>query len=815
MKKIFERYIDISIRHSLTIILFFILVLCAEAFYLKNHFSVNSDLEALFDGENQSVIDLQELSARVGSIDTLSVISKADSIEKNTAFFKALVPELVKQKDIIRSVEFEQDITYLEDRALLFLPLEDLQKMQSKVTGLIADEVKKSLSLSDLSDQSDKSDKSDQSDTLETELNRLSERIKKERQRYRIQKYFATADGTMMEIKIHPEVASSLDMKEAGKIVGIVENTVKRIDPAKFGVTVETGGDYKSKLKQKNVLQNDILSTVAICIVLLSLTIIFYFRTLSSLFIVLIPLSFGIVSALFTSILIVKEFSLISAFSFAMLYGLGIDFAIHLLSRYSEERSKGVSMADALKISYDRVLGSIISGALTTAVAFLSLYFVEFRGFSDFGIVSGIGIITSLVAIVLFFPVFVVVVEKIYPVAKAPRRLSLLSDIYRKLIRHPKTALALSAAVIALSAVSIFLIKFEYDMGNLSYSIKERNSTLYANYRDEMKKEKRGEMDRTIPNYILTDSLEEAKDAHRAVESLMLQKHKREHPKMVLSVFSFVPDDQDEKLRIIRNTRRMIERKMNLFSPPLKQRIEKEIFPVLSVENEIEIDKLPEWIKDKTREKDGSFGKIVKMTFSGNKKDINAVLGLKEDFGTIKGKLKDYKNRSTYFLLADIKRVIEKEVPAAILFSMIAVFITLLIMFRSFISSFAILLSLVSGIILMIGCSYLGGIKFNLYNLIVIPTVVGIGVDASIHIYHRYKTDGPEKLPTVLEMTGGAVLFSSLTTLTGFLSNITAKHAGVRSIAMMSSIGIVAVTIVALVIFPVALTAFHRNNRSR
>lgn len=812
MKKIFEKYIDISIRHSLTIVLAFLLILSAEALYLKNHFSVTSDLEALFDGDSQSVIDLKELSSRIGSTDTLSVISQAPSMDRNIAFFKALVPELVKHKDMIRAVEFEQDITYLEERALLFLPLEDLQKMQSKVTGLIADEVKKSLSLSD---QSAQPDQPDSPDTLEKELDRLSERIKNERERYRIQKYFSAADGTMMEIKIHPEAASSLDMKEAGQIVGMVEKAVKNIDPEKFGVTVETGGDYKSKLKQKNILQNDILSTIALCIILLSLTIIFYFRTVSSLFIILVPLSFGIVSALFTSILIVKEFSLISAFSFAMLYGLGIDFAIHLLSRYSEEKAKGASVPDAMKISYDKVLGSITSGAVTTAVAFLSLYFVEFRGFSDFGIVSGIGILTSLFAIVLFFPVFVVLIEKAVPVRKAPRQLSILSDIYRKLIKYPVTTLSVSAILVALSAASIFLIKFEYDMGNVSYSIKERNSTLYAKYRDELKKEKKGEIDRTVPNYILTDSLEEARDAHMAVESLIAREHKRERPKMVLSIFSFVPDDQEDKLRIIRNTRRMIERKINLFSQPLRSRIENEIFPVLSVENEIEIEKLPEWIKDKTREKDGSFGKIVKMTFSGNKKDILAVLGLKEDFGTIKGKLGEYKNRSTYFLLADIKRVIEKEVPAAILFSMIAVFITLMIMFRSFISSLSILISLCIGIFFMIGASYLSGVTFNLFNLIVIPTVVGIGVDASIHIYHRYRTDGAEKMPAVLEMTGGAVLFSSLTTLTGFLSNITAKHAGVKSIAAMSSIGIVAVTLVALVIFPVALTVFHKNNRSR
>lgn len=811
MKKFFEKYIQFSYKNSPLVIFFLLLILTVELVYLKNHFSINSDLEALFDGNNQAVLDLKELSGRIGSTDTLSVVSKASSIDSNIEFFKALVPELEKE-NIIRFVEFEQNVSYLEDRAMLFLPLEDLEKIETKVQKLISAEVEKSLTLSELSDKSGKSDKSD---SLEKELDKISDRIKKERDAYRIQKYFSTSDGTMMEIKIHPDVSSSLDMKETEEVIRVVDNIVKRIDPSKYGVTVETGGDYKSKLKQKNVVQNDLFSTVGLCVFLLALTIILYFKTFSSLFIILIPLSFGIISAITSSLLIVKEFSLISAFSFAMLYGLGIDFAIHLLSRYSEERAKGKSVPESMTVTYNRVLSSIISGALTTAIAFFSLYFVEFKGFSDFGIVAGIGVVTSLITIILLFPAFITIFEKIRPITKTPRRLLILSDIFNKLSRFPKTIMITALILIVLSITSTFFIKFEYDMGNLSYPVKERDSTLYAKYRTMMKKEGRSEIDRTVPNYILTDSLEETKDAHIAVQKLISKEHPHEFPRMVLSVFSFVPDDQEQKLRIIKNTKRLIERKINLFPDATKNKIEKEIFPVLSVKDAIEIEKLPEWIKDKTREKDGSFGKVVKMTFSGNKKNIITVLSLKEDFGTIKGELKDYKNIGTYFLLADIKNVIEKEVPLAIFFSLIAVFLTLLIMFRSLKSSLLILIPLITGIMWMIGWAYLAGIPFNLFNLIVVPTVVGIGVDSSIHIFHRYKTDGAEKMPISLQMTGGAVFFSSLTTLTGFASQIFASHLGIKSIGTMSSIGIAAVTVVALVFFPVMLTIRRKSIEKR
>ena len=98
MKKFVEKFIDISIRYSFAVILIFVLMLVFEIFFLKNNFSVNSDLEALFDGENETVQDLQLLRSRIGATEALSVVSKADSIDKNIEFFKALVPELEKNE---------------------------------------------------------------------------------------------------------------------------------------------------------------------------------------------------------------------------------------------------------------------------------------------------------------------------------------------------------------------------------------------------------------------------------------------------------------------------------------------------------------------------------------------------------------------------------------------------------------------------------------------------------------------------------------------------------------------------------------------
>lgn len=808
LKKLINSFLDFSTERSCAILIFFVILTVLQIFFLKNSFVLNSDLEALFDGENETVQDLKLLRSRVGATETLSVVSKADSKDKNIKFFEALVPEIEKEK-AVRYVEFKQDITYLEERALLFLSVDELKEIQQKVQNAVAGEVEKKFALGE-SDPS-KNLGAGESGSIENLLDKVTEKISKEKEKYAQQQYFSTSDGLMMEIKIHPESKNSFDMVETSKVIKIVDEIVARVDPAKFGVTVETGGDYKNKLKQKKIIENDLFSTIALCVFLLALTIIFYFKTISSLFIILIPLSFGIISAVSVSLLFVGEFSLISAFSFAMLYGLGIDFAIHLLARYSEERANGLSVKDALKTTYNTTLSSIISGALTTAAAFFSLIFVQFKGFSDFGIVAGIGVLTSLISIVSLFPSFAVVAEKFVKLDKMPRKLNILSSIYKKSERSGKAVLYAGMGLLILSIVASFYVSFEYDMGNLSYPIKERDATLFQQFRTKIKKEGRSGIDRTVPNYILTDSLEETKDAHDAFSALIKKEHKREFPRMVLSVFSFIPDDQDSKLRIIRNTKRIIERKINLFDELTVKRINDEIFPVLNVPGTVEIEELPQWIKNKTMERDGSFGKVVKMTISGNKKDINEVMTIKEDFGTIKGKVKEYRLLGTYFLLADIKDVVEKEIPVAVTLALFVVFLTLMIMFRSLKSSFTILFPLITGLFWMIGVCFISGIDFTLYNIVVIPTVVGIGVDSSIHFFHR---SGNSTISKALETTGGAVLFSSLTTFTGFLSIGFAHHLGIRSIGLMASIGIMTVTSATLLLFPVFLKVIRTRKNS-
>ncbi len=805
-KHYYEKLIKLSHRFYPVIILLFILLFLGELFFLKGNFRLNSDLKALFKGSNKTVQSLFNMEKRVGGYSTVDIVAESDSREKNIAFLKKLKKQ-IEPSPMIRFVELERDIDYLEDRAMLFLSLDKIKDIHKSVRERIADQVSTSLSLDDESDEKKNSNKNSGSSEMEKELDNLIAKLDTEKKKYNINRYFEADNGRFISMKVRPNTGETA-VGDVKKIVTFIDSEIAKLHPEKQGINVEAGGSYRNRLKEVKAVENDVFSTLGICIALLALTIIFYFRSLKSLFIILLPLSIGVVSGVALTQVVVTEFTIISAFSFALLYGLGIDFGIHLLSRYGENREAGLKPEEAMIDTYRTTLPSIFAGALTTALAFLSLFFIEFKGFSDFGIVAGTGICTSLVAIVLFFPSIVFVFEKFFGLKINTIKLTFLEKVFNSLFAKRKLFFPLILVVILLSFASIFFIPFEYNLSKLNFPKTSDETALINRYRKAMNKEERDTISRTLPAYVMTNSLEETRDVTNTFKEMIRSDSYPIKAKDCLSIYSFIPENQKEKIRLIKRTKRLIERKKNLFPEKVINKIDDKVLPLLSITDEIEMDKLPEWIIDKLREKDGSYGKIVKLTVGGQKNNIQSVSMIKEHFGTIKGKLRDYEFIATYLLLADIKKVLDNDVFKAIILAFCVVFLTLLITFRSFCDSCIILMPLVSGLLAMVAVSYVSGISFNLFNMIVVPTVVGIGIDSSIHLFHRYKENREEDLSHILRHTGGAIFFSALTTFVGFASLAFAIHRGMKSIGMVASIGIITVTFMTIVAFPVAIAAW-------
>src|SRR5690606_5356917 len=136
------------------------------------------------------------------------------------------------------------------------------------------------------------------------------------------------------------------------------------------------------------------ISTVAVLTVL-----IVGFRSGRAIALVAVPMSVSMVLTLAVAKLAFGELNALTVFLFAVLFGMGVDFSVHLFAL----RERQGRTADWPKVVTEhlRPLGSTM---LTTSGALAVLTLAEFKAFREFGIISAIGVAVCLIAALLLVP---------------------------------------------------------------------------------------------------------------------------------------------------------------------------------------------------------------------------------------------------------------------------------------------------------------------------------------------------------------------------------------------------------------------------
>jgi hypothetical protein len=109
------------------------------------------------------------------------------------------------------------------------------------------------------------------------------------------------------------------------------------------------------------------------------------------------------------------------------------------------------------------------------------------------------------------------------------------------------------------------------------------------------------------------------------------------------------------------------------------------------------------------------------------------------------------------------------------------------------------------GLLWMVGVLVLSYERLSLYNMVVISTIVGAGIDASVHLYHSYMERDGGGLRQVVMRTGLAVATASITTGVGFAGMMLSHHQGLASIGKLAVIGLATCLVSALTVLPALL----------
>jgi len=139
-------------------------------------------------------------------------------------------------------------------------------------------------------------------------------------------------------------------------------------------------------------------------VVIVFLLLVWNFRSFLIPVLALIPIVAGIIWTVGFIALVIGTLNLFTVMIMVILLGLGIDFSIHLATRFHEEHVAGKSIEQALYHTLAETGKGVITGALTTATALYTLMIADTKGISEFGFCAGTGVIITLLTVLWVLP---------------------------------------------------------------------------------------------------------------------------------------------------------------------------------------------------------------------------------------------------------------------------------------------------------------------------------------------------------------------------------------------------------------------------
>jgi hopanoid biosynthesis associated RND transporter like protein HpnN len=542
--------------------------------------------------------------------------------------------------------------------------------------------------------------------------------------------------------------------------------------------------------------------------------------------------------------LVVGHLNILTIVFTTILIGLGIDFGIHILERYKEERMSGSNALNALQKTVQGTGRGNFAGAVTTALAFGGMIFTDFIGIVELGKISSGGIFFCMISMILVLPAFISLEEKIRKPKYVQERFKYRASWLEFCFKSHRLVIFVSIFLIVLSLFSLRAVKFDYNLLNL-----QAHGTEAVKY--EMKViEQAGRSAWSVA--ILTDSLEETIKKHHALEKLSAVGN-------VESIVSLLPQNQTEKIEYIKELRPFLRdltvktEISQVSQPSLIKTMKKIRFKLQGKEDKGEVAearKLSQVFLDVSEEQSVGITEKRLNKFSENLfadyRDKVADLKMNVDVSPVsvaeipKSLRKRYVSQNGVYLITvypsvDIWNIDQREEflrqlrqvdPSATgnaihmfestrlmrdgyvqggVYAMVAIFIYILISFGNIRTTLIVLLPVVVGSIWTVGIMGLLGIAFNLANLVILPLIIGIGVVNGVHIVHRYREEKDKNINILSKSTGRGVVLSSLTTMIGFGSLTVADYQGVYSLGLILTLGVGCCLLASITVLPCVL----------
>ncbi|MBO4712832.1 MAG: MMPL family transporter [Fibrobacter sp.] len=861
-KSLIERfsnwYIPLICKHQYKALAFYLIlaVLFAVPILFKPGLKLDADLSHLLPEGTPSVKALEESYQRFGSTDKFMIAIQSEDLNLVVALQDSIADYIQRnwQGDFV-STQVDNENQFFKDNALLYLPvkhlenirdnLEDLQLEIGRKNGpLVVDLLGDGSADSTGSASSEKQEKKERvwfDSNLPQELGLPDEAVsafdaffkKSNSDSALVTQDNAKKLGDQEEWNPKSTIPSALKNRlvgsprpdSTGKVLynGVVNaklikpstdyefvtHILARTDsllayfsgkkyPVPTRFTVE--GTYEG-LKEVDEVANDSVFSFAISLVLIIFLTIFFFRSVKGPILVVSSVLYACLPTLAFTALFYGKLNPFTVFVASIILGIGIDYSIHILGTSQKLMHKYATLEEVLEAAQRKMLKPFILASFTTIAAFLTLLAAHFRGFYEFGVVASMGVLFSMLTSVLFLPVLV---KCMGGIPKAPDN-TLLPRSWdeSKILRFFKYVVF---AGFALGAVSLWFaqdVDFEHNLRNLRRV--STNVTTSKNKISTKVTRATGKAVTSTPAAVMGSKPEQL---DKLYDTLMVRLHV-EHDSTLgsfLTLKSFVPpqDSQKQRLEVIEEIRDLAEARVFDRAEGEDSVNVANLRKLSAVEETFSAEDVPSWTLDLLREKDGSYGKIGFIYGDFPSWDAHALHRFQERYGHWNFDGEELRTFSSQFILSDVIDSVKKDSFRLALVIILVIFGTLVISFRKPKLFLAGCISFGMGTLLTLGLlGFLTDMfefgKISIYNVIVIPMALGIGIDATIHMITSWMSDKNLTLRQLMDTTGRNVMASSTTTIAGFVGFLFTTHRGLKGIGDLACISIAMFLITSIV----------------
>lgn len=779
---------------------------------------IDTDLATLLPPEYASVQALRRLQETVGAETSVDVAIHSASFETNRDFGEAFVPRMMALKAptgdaYFTRVEFKRDVRFITENALYFATFDELDRLETFLRSQ-AQQVR------DASDPLRVDLFRAESDSLDAARQAEGDDLRKDLAQIALSEYLVSPDSTTLVVRFYP-TGSQTDIGFVERLYADIDSLVIAMQPATYrpDLVVTPAGRLLRQTIEVRSITNDVQNSFGSGVLAVILCVVLYFlyksvqartggrfvlrvvlsellRTPVTALLLTLPLLMSLSWTAGVAALRFGTLNLLTSTLGLVLFGLGIEYAIHFYARYAEERGSGRDVNDAIEETFVSTGVGIAVSAFATAFSLFVLQVADFRGFSEFGFIGGIGILFALVATLTVFPALIALAEK-------SRLLNLRmhgeASAYEPERRFPFSRTILGASlVLAVAAVVLApRVSFEYDFSKLEPEFDEyfrRAQALEPVF---------GQGERRNPAYILLDNASDVRPVSDALKEIAAQ------DSLLLAVESlqerFPTDTTTERRKLLR----LAEIRTVLADPFLAADTTGQVARLAraaSATRAIPLDSVPAFLKRPFMTRQGTIGNFVIVFPRGNMADGRRSIRFSELIGRVTTPSGDqFYAASTQLIAADMLRLMQDESLLTVGLTLVIVVLLVFASFRKVRWTLLAISPLAVGLLWMLGMMVAGGIELTFYNLVVLPTVLGVGNDGGVHMLHRYLEEGKGSIRHVLRSTGEHITMGALTNMIGFGGLLFSTHPGLRSIGVLAVVGIGATLASTLIFFPAML----------